>query len=109
MTLQADNADGLQLGDFAVNIPDAFFGPVEIKDISLTYSRPNRQPALVSAKPKRWAGRLRGMPHGCAKTDIASGTVSAKVVVAESAKGLRSRCSMSTTKAICRWSPTSSI
>ena len=78
--LQSNNADGLQLGEFSLSIPDAFFGSVEIKDISLTYSRSGGAGLPAGCQPGKGKTVVDALT-GAAKTDIASGTLSAKVVV----------------------------
>ncbi|BEP12591.1 hypothetical protein acdb102_09020 [Acidothermaceae bacterium B102] len=82
LMLQTDNASGLQLGDFTLSIPDAFFGAVEIKDIVLAYSRTGTANLPDACVGDKITGKtIADSLTGCAKTDIASGTVAAKVVI----------------------------
>ncbi len=80
VVLQADNADGLQLGEFTLTIPDVFLGPLEFQNVDVQYTRDGTQsPSTCHGVSTQQANSL----IGCAQAVIAAGLVSGTLVISD--------------------------
>jgi streptogramin lyase len=80
VVVQADNVDGLQLGEFTLTIPDVFVGPIEFQNVDVQYTRDGTQsPAACKGVSTQQANSL----IGCAQAVIAAGLVSGTMVISD--------------------------
>jgi virginiamycin B lyase len=78
--VQADNASGLQLGEFTLTIPDVFLGPLEFQNVDVQYTRDGTQsPPGCKGVSTQQANSL----IGCAQAVIAAGLVSGTTVISD--------------------------
>ena len=80
VTLESDNANLLTLGNFDINVPDVFFGPVEFKNVGLHYTRLAQALAYPGDSEPAEAVPADSI-LGCAQAVIAAGLVTGRMVI----------------------------